>query len=192
MLPPLVATDATDSVAYPMDFVAVHTRGIPHRVVHLEITNSAGDIFVCRREDKRLEIPGGHVEWMESEDRPESDEEAALRELCEELNLSYNWKMPVGDVVARLKGHLHPVVKTVNQLPGLQGNNNEWVTVYGVNWLDEWGDPCKFRLSEEGNHEPQWLTIKELKELSLANPMGINSAVRLLLQRRNIPIPLAT
>jgi 8-oxo-dGTP pyrophosphatase MutT (NUDIX family) len=190
MLPLLVATDATDSVVYPLDFVTVHNQGVPHRAVHLEILNSQGEIFVCRREDERVEIPGGHVEWIESEDRPESYGEAAMRELCEELNLSFNWNVPAEEVISRMNGRLHPIVKTVNQLPSSQGNNNEWVTVYSVNWLDDWGDPCKFVLSEEGNHEPHWLSVNELKEMALANPPGINSAVRLLLRRRNILIPV--
>ena len=190
MLPPLVATDAIDSSAYPMDFVTVHSQGVPHRAVHLEIVNNKGNLFICRREDERLEIPGGHVEWIDTEDRPETYEEAALRELCEELNLTYNWSLSANDCIARLANHLRLVGKEINQIPSSQGNNNEWVGVFCLDWQEEWGNPCKFRLSEEGNHEPHWISINEMKDMGLSNPMGINSAIRLLLRRRNILVPL--
>jgi 8-oxo-dGTP pyrophosphatase MutT (NUDIX family) len=190
MLPPLVATDATDSSTYPMDFVSVHSQGIPHRAVHLEILNREESVFICRREDERLEIPGGHVEWSEAEDRAETYEEAALRECCEELNLPFNWAMSREDCHRRIQGHIHMIGKEINQIPSSQGNNSEWVTVFRLDWQDAWGDPCKFKLSEEGNHEPHWLSIGELKELGLGNPMGINSAVRLMLRRRGILVPL--
>ena len=100
--PPLVATDALDSSVYPLDFSTVHMQGIPHRAVHIEIVNSSGNYFIWHRTDGRLEIPGGHVNWLESKNRPESYEEAAMRELIEELNLPFNWGLSLENAQARL------------------------------------------------------------------------------------------
>jgi ADP-ribose pyrophosphatase YjhB (NUDIX family) len=188
----LVATDATDSLAYPSDFPTVHRLGIPHRVVHLEITNGQGGYYVWQRVDERYEIPGGHVNWLDDLDRPESYEEAAIRELIEELNLKINWDLATDAVQARLQGMLLPVVRLVNQVPSSHGNNNEWVTVYSLKWPPEWHDPCTFVLSDEGNKSPLWLSLKQIEERSLANPMSINAALRLFLQRRGILVPLVS
>lgn len=186
----LVATDTTDSLSYPLDFSTVHGQGIPHRAVHIEITDAAGKYFVWERADGRLEIPGGHVSWIEECDRAESYEEAALRELSEELNLTYNWRMSQGEVQTRLFGRLLEITRVVNQLPSSHKKNNEWVAVYGLLWQDEWGNPCEFKFSEEGQTSAQWLSVKEIEEFSLKNPMAINSALRLFLQRRGAFAPL--
>ncbi|MGH9754434.1 MAG: NUDIX domain-containing protein [Blastocatellia bacterium] len=187
---PLVATDATDSHPYPLDFVIAHRDGIPHRAVHFEIFNDQGNYFVWLRLDGRLEIPGGHVDWNEKQNRPESYEEAALRELCEELNLSVNWKLSPSDVENKLLGRLIPIAKIVNQVPSSHGSNNEWVTVYELRWQSDWGNPCEFIFSEEGHRAARWLSLNEIEELSIKSPMAINSALRLFLQRRGVLIPI--
>lgn len=186
----LVATDTTNSLSYPLDFATVHGQGIPHRAVHFEITDAAGKYFVWERADGRLEIPGGHVSWIGEDDRAESYDEAALRELSEELNLAYNWGMSQSQVQARLFGRLLEVTRVVNQLSSSHKKNNEWVAVYGLLWQDEWGDPRKFEFSEEGQTSAQWLSVKEIEDFSLENPMAINSALRLFLQRRGVFAPL--
>jgi 8-oxo-dGTP pyrophosphatase MutT (NUDIX family) len=186
---PLVATDATDSLAYPLDFLTVHKQGIPHRVIHVEVVNPAEKYLVWKRDDGRLEIPGGHVDWLEAENRPESYEEAALRELSEELNLQRNWELTFCDTLTRLQGRLVPITRVINQTPSSQGNNNEWVAVYRLNWQDEWGDPCTFKDFGDGSTSPRWLLLNEIAEFSLNNPMAINAALRLFLQRRNILCP---
>ncbi len=187
----IVATDSRDSSAYPLDFQTVHEQGVPHRSVHLEITNDQGDFFVWQRADGRLEILGGHVDWLEGQNRPESYEEAALRELTEELNLLENWSVDVGTANARLKERLSPIVRLVNQVPSSHGYNNEWVTVYELHWQSEWGDPSssEWTLSEEGNSS-RWLSVEDIERLSLEKPLGINAALRLFLRRRDILVPL--
>lgn len=187
---PLVATDATDSHPYPLDFVIAHRDGIPHRAVHFEISNDSGNYFVWLRLDGRLEIPGGHVDWNEEQNRPEPYEEAALRELGEELNLSVNWRLSPSGAENRLLGQLTPIAKIINQTPSSHGSNNEWVMVYGLRWQTEWGNPCEFAFSEEGQKSARWLSLDEIKELSIKSPMAINSALRLFLQRRAVLIPI--
>jgi 8-oxo-dGTP pyrophosphatase MutT (NUDIX family) len=187
---PLVATDATDSHPYPLDFVTAHRDGIPHRAIHIEISNDLGNYFVWLRLDGRLEIPGGHVDWNEEQNRPESYEEAALRELSEELNLPVNWRLSASDVENRLLGRLIPIAKIVNQIPSSHGSNNEWVTVYELHWQSDWGNPCVFTFSEEGHRSARWLSLDEIKNLSIHSPLAINSALRLFLQRRGVLIPI--
>jgi len=189
--PPLVATDSRDSQTYPLDFETVHKQGIPHRAVHIEITNHQEKYFVWQRKDERLEIPGGHVDWIEDQRRPETYEESALREIAEELNCSAVWKLDLNVVYKRLGEHLFPIVHTINQIPSSHGNNNEWVFVYGLKWQVEWGDPCNvgWLLSEEGQ-SPSWMLLDEIEQLSQEKPMGINAALRLFLRRRGVLVPL--
>jgi 8-oxo-dGTP pyrophosphatase MutT (NUDIX family) len=186
---PLVGTDSTNTQAYPVDFETAHAQGRPHRAVHLEISNSRAEFFVWERQDGRLEIPGGHVDWITQAHRPESYEEAALRETIEELNLLVNWQVSATEARARLHGHLRRIGPLViNQLPSPQGHNNEWVAVFGLAWEGSWGDPCQFVLSEEGHTAPRWLSLEGIKQESMQHP--INAALRLFLQRHGILIPL--
>ena len=159
--------------------------------MHLEITNTKAEYLVWQRQDGLLEIPGGHVDWLSSANRPESYEEAALREATEELNLLANWQASADEVRARLHRHLHRIAPLIiNQLPRVRGFNNEWVAVYTLMWQDPWGDLCQFVLSEEGHTAPRWLTLEAVKQESMQHPMGINAALRLFLGRRGILIPL--
>jgi 8-oxo-dGTP pyrophosphatase MutT (NUDIX family) len=189
--PPLVATDARDFRTYPLDFETIHEQGIPHRAVHIEIVNNQENYFIWQRNDGRLEIPGGHVDWVEGQSRPETYEESALREIAEELNCSIVWNLHIDIVYLRLKEFLFPIIHTINQIPSLHGNNNEWVFVYSLKWQSEWGDPCNigWRLSDEGQ-SPRWLSLSEIERFCLEKPMSINAALRLLLRRRGVLVPL--
>jgi 8-oxo-dGTP pyrophosphatase MutT (NUDIX family) len=187
---PLVATNATDTKAYPLDFQTVHKEGIPHRSVHVEIVNEQGEYLLWHRMDGRLEILGGHVDWLPEEERPESYAEAAIRETIEELNLLKNWQIDCDAAYARLQEHISPITRLVNQIPSSHGNNNEWVTVFSLNWQNNWGNPCDsgWHLSVE-SHSPHWYSLEEIKRYSLEKPMSINAALRLFLQRRGINVP---
>lgn len=188
---PLVATDSRDFRTYPLDFETVHAQGIPHRAVHIEIINEQGNYFIWQRTDGRLEIPGGHVDWLEPHGRPETYEESALREVVEELNCPSTWKLDVDNAYIRLKEYLFPVVHIINQIPSLHGNNNEWVFVYGLKWQNDWGDPCGsgWQLGEEGQ-SPRWMSLSEIEQFCLERPMRINAALRLFMQRRDVLVPL--
>jgi len=189
--PPLVATDARDLRTYPLDFETVHAKGIPHRAVHIEIVNHQGKYFIWQRKDGRLEIPGGHVDWLEDRDRPETYEESALRETTEELNCAAVWKLDLDVVYERLREHLFPIVHIINQTPSSHGNNNEWVFVYGLKWQIKWGNPCnvEWQLSEEGQ-SPRWMLLNEVEQFCLEKPMSINAALRLFMQRHGVLVPL--
>ena len=186
----IVATDEVDEVVAAVEYDTAHERGVPHRSVHIEVTDGLGRFLIWRRsDDGRLEIPGGHVRWIDEVNKPESYEEAGLRELVEELNLEQNWACSFELAQSRLAVAIRPLSKVINQLPGTDRNNNEWVLVFSLMWNAEWGDPSAFTLGSEAE-SPRWLTLKEITEISVRSPTGINAALRLFLQRRGILIPL--
>ncbi|MBN2006471.1 MAG: NUDIX hydrolase [Anaerolineae bacterium] len=184
---PLVATDITDTEAYPADFQTVHKEGILHRSVHIEIVNEQEKYFVWYRMDGRMEILGGHVDWLVDQERSESYEEAAIRETIEELNLLDNWTVDYESAYTRLKEHISPIARLRNKIPSSHGNNNEWVTVFSLSWPNDWGDPCRpgWCLSNEG-YSPHWLSLEEIKLYALDKSTNINAALNLFLQRRGI------
>jgi hypothetical protein len=159
----------------------------------VEIVDERGRMLVWRRRDGRLEIPGGHVDWLESDGRAESYDETVLRELDEELALWRNWSLEAEHVRARHALELSGVTLVANQLPSSTGNNNEWVQVYRLTWQPGWTDPVQFILGEEeGMSHPRWASIEELathceREVGLAT-----ASLRLLLCRRGIMIPLGS
>lgn len=208
--PPVVATNARDSDPKPENSTKVHEKGAIHRIVHMEFVRTVqivltsgilqrDDIIPLEqyllwyRADGRLEIPGGHVDWLPDKHRAETYEEAALREAAEELGRV--GKDPTAGALEKAKEELRrlanprPVAYTVNQLPSSHGNNNEWVSVYRFDWPEGW-DEKAVKGSEEGNYDPQWWSVPEIERCALENPMCINAALRLFLQRRGILIPL--
>ena len=189
---PLVATDARDSLAYPISFQKAHEQGIPHRAVHIEIANRGGKYLVWQRSDGRWEIPGGHVDWLAEQEQSESYSVAAIRETIEELNLQTNWNLPASLTVDRLKKQLKYITKVINQVPSSHGYNNEWVAIFSLDWEETWGNPCNFVLGEEGNKSPIWRSLEEIMRIGLENPLGINAALRLFLGRRGILIPVVS
>ena len=189
----LVGTSWTNDTCFPIDWESAHRAGIPHRAVHMEIVDPQGRLLVRHRRDGRLENPGGHVDWLERRSRAETYDEAAVRETLEELALVANWRIERRQVEERLRGALAPVTMIVNQLPSSHGLNNEWVAVYRVVWPPDWADPSADSWTldeEEGGSRPSWQHIADLERLCSADPKRLNAALRLLLQRRGILIPL--
>lgn len=212
---PLVVTDEIDSMAFSSDeierpgnelshlngFQYIHWCGLPHRAVHIEIINSERKFFVWERKDGRIEIPGGHVDWITSKNSPETYEKAARRETVEELRLDIMWG-GITRALKKLKGLLVPVEKVINQIPGGNVNNNEWVTVYRLYWHKDWPDPCEHlwnlakrkeasKVEVEGRAKSaRWLSLEEIKQESMKRPMGINAALRLFLRRYGIMVRL--
>jgi 8-oxo-dGTP pyrophosphatase MutT (NUDIX family) len=190
--PPLVASNAYDRHPYPIDFITAHRDGIPHRAVHIVVRNERHEILVWRRGEssRRWEVIGGHVDYLSDLNRCESYEEAALRELCEELNLAAMWRISAAEAMERVRPNLVPLEKTINLLPSEHGNNAEHVVRFEVLFPDAWGDPCTFDFGAETHTAPRWLALDQLVELCLENPNGINSALRLFLMSRRILVPI--
>ncbi len=187
----IVGTNERDDAVFSVPFEIAHRTGVPHRVVHVEIFNAKGKYLVVRRSDGRLEIPGGHVAWIRASDRAETYEEAAIREIIEELNLETNWKIGKAATLKRLTGARAFLAKEINQVEKGEFLNNEWVAVFSLAWGRTWGDPCHFeRLGSEGNKSPRWHTLASLAEECIRRPTEVNSALRLFMRRRGILIPL--
>lgn len=84
----LEIVDAADNVVGRNTRFEIHRQGLMHRAVHIFVFNSTGEVYVQRRSDGKDKHPGvldssaaGHV------DPGESYQEAAARELFEELGL---------------------------------------------------------------------------------------------------------
>jgi 8-oxo-dGTP pyrophosphatase MutT (NUDIX family) len=192
-----VDPDDSDTSARPVDRRRAHAEGILHRAAHIEIKRRDGRYFIWRRPDGRLEIPGGHVDWLAALGRAESYHEACVRELIEELDLERNWK--VNPVALLQSPGLRHTATVANQLPGLQGNNNEWVAVFQLDWVEDWGDPTdpdpkNWKLKPVGGggegYSPRWVALDELARECQENPAGINAALRLFMTRRGFPIAM--
>lgn len=84
----LDVVDADDRVVGAMERREIHRKGLFHRSVHIFVLDRAGSLYLQRRSMKKEEHPGkwdssasGHVA------RGESYQEAAVRELEEEIGL---------------------------------------------------------------------------------------------------------
>lgn len=188
----IVGTDSRNESVRAIDRAEAHRDGLIHRSVHLEIWDATHRLLVWRRRDGRLEIPGGHVDWLVGEDRAESFEEAALRELDEELNLKTNWSLDARRVVERLRGRLSPLALITNQLPSRGGLNNEWVAVHRLYWDTTWGDPTASSWvpdTDERTSDAAWMSLAEVEHLCSRDPRQPSSSLRLLLSRHGVLIP---
>lgn len=176
-----ITNEQNDSFLSPQRFSKTHRDGLWHRVVHIEIKHN-NKYFIWLRKDGRYEIPGGHVSWIARWNRAETYEEAAHRELIEELNLPWNWKLIVDDCKERLiSGGKILGSPFKNELTSTHGNNKEWVSVYELSWESAWGNPCRGKLSEEGKNA-NWLSLEEITALYTAGA-GLNAALHLFLMR---------
>lgn len=80
---PVVVVNENDEVIGTAERERSHREGIPHRVVAVYVENEDGEILIHERISRRLDHSvGGHV------DPGESYEEAAVRELEEELGIT--------------------------------------------------------------------------------------------------------
>jgi 8-oxo-dGTP pyrophosphatase MutT (NUDIX family) len=188
----IVATDSRNVETWPVDRRDAHERGLIHRAVHVEVQDNAGRLLIWRRRDGRLEIPGGHVDWLSGEGRAESYLECASRELCEELALAANWGIPFDTARERVAPLLASVAIVSNQLPGRSGKNNEWVNVFQLLWQEGCGDPAGSNWTldpEEGMSAATWLAVDEIERRCLLAPALPTAALRLLLLRRGVLVP---
>lgn len=187
----IVAVDSNNANERAVERRTAHKQGISHRAVHIDIRNNDGRYLVWRRFDGRLEVLGGHVDWLSALGRGETNFEAVVRELREELNLEKNW---LEDPAGRLRQpYLRQIDTIENRLPSSQGDNHEWVAVFLLDWSKDWGDPAgKWSLkavSQGGEgYSPQWLTPVELARECGGDDAKVNAAAKLFLARHNVQL----
>ncbi len=175
----VVAADWGNENPYPFDFARAHAAGVPHRAVHVEVSNGKGQLLVWMRADGRLELPGGHNQWVNG--KPELAEQAAARELLEELGVE---REKIERKCAELAQCLTPVAVELNRSD--RAHNYEWVTIFAVDW-DVLGLPLPTshsQLSAEGNRDPKWLRIGDIQAQAELGPSHLNSSLLMLLGRR--------
>jgi len=174
----LVGVDEANKKTFPINFRVAHKYGVRHRVMHMEVVDANARVLAWKRKDGRLELPGGHVAWgIHGEEEPRY---AATRELLEELGLET-------DEIAARSGRLAKAVELVTwqMSESNDGDNREWVGIarvpieaLGAVKLKEDG-----AMSDEKNHDPVWMSPKEIRAYTAENPEGFNSSIRLFLER---------
>ena len=189
--PDLVATNSDHSETFPAGWNKCHSEGVPHVTVLVELVNQAGQSMIMKRRDKRWDTSvSGHSQFQGQ--APENPLVTACRETFEELDLAGLGLAATPDqAVSLLSPHLRFICRCANQLPSSTGVNNEWVYLFRLHWPADWPDPCRDSLAtEEGNNSPRWMEIGAVISFARANPMMINSSLRMLLLSKGHMIPI--
>lgn len=183
----IVEVDQDDLHPRPIAFDVAHSQGRIHRAVHVEIYSAIRDkTLVLRRNEsqRRLELVGGHVDWLDSAGREETYRECCLRELKEELSLRENvpW-LCEADIDEELRNSLEEVRKCFNRAKSAHRNNAEHVQIFRLNWPEAWGDPALpwWKWNEEVV-AAYWLSRADLFSQGLQSDM-VNTALRMFIER---------
>jgi len=172
----IVRVDERDRAARAIAFDVAHRNGLLHRVVHIEIySDDKRQYLIFRRNEiaRRMEIVGGHVNWLADKRRSETYIESCVRELKEELSLVKNTDLNERLLDSEIKRHLYKGIKEKNE--GMRSDhrfNREWVQVFRFRWPRAWKDPAL--PSWHWNEEiiaAYWASDQDILELSdeLAN-----------------------
>jgi len=126
----------------------IHRLGLKHRAVHILVFNSKGEVFLQKRSMKKDRCPGlwdssasGHL------DKGESYDDAAMRELKEELGVT-------GKIELKKRFKLEASEET----------DNEFVWIYTGDYNGE------FNLNKDEISEGQWFYPDQIEEHLISNP----------------------
>jgi len=175
----IVASDWSDATPRALRYSLVHARGIPHRAAHVEVWQGQR-VLLWFRSDGKLELPGGHLRWLEG--GPEPFDEAAARELLEELGEP---EEGVARQLAGVRAGLELVTSCFNQ--SMAGLNNEWVCVYRIAAERVPAATALGRsgvLSADGNHGARWWSVADIRDFAEREPLFLASSLKLLLDRQ--------
>jgi len=184
----IVGVEAGRERSFPISFQVAHRYGVCHLVMHVEVQDEEGRILVWKREDGRLELPGGHVAW--GGHGGEEPRYAAARELLEELGVGSE---ELADRACQLMKVVRIVAWQTNE--SADGDNREWVGIARVPLAALGAVNMKLAgaLSGEKNHDPEWMSIEQVRAYVDAHPDGYNSSIRLLMERSVEPdVPSAS
>jgi len=182
----IVQVDQNDLHPRPTAFDVAHTQGRIHRVVHVEIYSATRDKhLVLRRNDsqRRLELVGGHVDWLDSEGRAETYRDCCIRELKEELSLRENLPLSESEIDEELGSSLVEVRKCFNRGKSSHRNNAEHVQIFRLSWPEAWGDPALpwWKWNEEVL-AAYWMSRKDLFSQDFQSDIA-NTALRMFIER---------
>jgi isopentenyldiphosphate isomerase len=139
--------DEHDQPLEPLPRRLVHGHGVWHRVSHVWIRNNKGQLLCQQRSIKKELNPGYWEPFFGGHIRPgESYEEAALRELREELGITI-----ASENLKRWR---------IYQFHDNTGYNNEFIGIFIVTWN---GDMQDVRFDDGEVEQVVWKTIPEIK-----------------------------
>ncbi|MGC8744718.1 MAG: NUDIX hydrolase [Verrucomicrobiia bacterium] len=146
--------DENDAVIGTASRTEIHRLGLKHRAVHILIFNSKGEVFLQKRSMKKDRCPGtwdssasGHL------DKGESYDDAAMRELKEELGVTGKIELK-----KRLK------------LEASQETDNEFVWIYTGLYNGE------FNLNQDEISDGQWFYPDQIEKNLISNPQQFSDS----------------
>ena len=168
----------------------VHSKGLPHRVVHVEILHpeDLDRFLILTRFDGRLEILGAHFNWLCEKNRSETESETTVRESEEEICLVSHLMKRLGLTKAEAEDQVRRASSrkeiTINQYPTGKGEpNNEFVYVMQLRWDRSWGDATDLLDLIKEQSKPEvidlvWLKLDKIIDQYSEWSAGCNVALR--------------
>lgn len=135
----------------------VHDKNLLHRSIHIMLFNSVGRLALQKRSMNKDRYPGYFTSATSGHVNPgESYEQAAIRELKEELDIEA------------------PII-FLHKFPGTENSNNEFCSLYKC-ITDK-----KLNLNKEEVDEIRFFSLKELKSLFTTEKIKITPLTKLIL-----------
>ncbi len=142
--------------------------------------------MILRRNEPqhRLELIGGHVNWLECADREESHIECCVRELKGELSLPENVSWSRSKIDQQLSDSLEEIGQHYNRSKSIHRNSAEHVRIFKLSWPNEWGDPAlPWWTWNEEVVSGYWVSMSVLFKQNLTSEM-VNTSLRMFIERK--------
>jgi hypothetical protein len=178
----VVAVDGNNRRPNPAARKLCLELGLWHRSVHIEICRK-NKFLVLRLRDGRLEIPAGPVNWLFTENRPESYDEAATRIVFQVLAIAAN--SPFENDQDDEKRELSLAEISRLSVERIAGNRirKEHILVFRLTWKSHWLEPVLFEsFGGKDTWKPVWLNREKIL-VQKARGVPMNDAMSLFSER---------